>query len=110
MTKTLNAKYLLTYMYYDSCFVYFYLSPLIYPCLIEMLKKNHKIVDTFPVFSTHFMCGYFDFNFKETPSNLFQILKNLQLLRGNAPQTPQRGVAPAPDQGPAGPWTPVQDF
>ena len=41
---------------------------------------------------------------------MFQILKNLQRLRGNAPQTPQRGVAPAPDQGPTGPWTPVQDF
>ena len=70
----------------------------------------HPVVDTFPVFSTPFICGYFDFTFKETPSNLFQILKNLQRLRGVAPQTPQRGVAPAPDQGPAGPWTPVQDF
>ena len=47
---------------------------------------------------------------KERPFFSIQNPKILQLLRGVAPQTPQRGVAPAPDQGPTGPWTPVQDF
>ena len=34
----------------------------------------------------------------------------LNIKKSSAPQTPERGVAPAPDQGPIGPWTPLQDF
>ena len=43
---------------------------------------------------------------KERPFFSIQNPKILQLLRGVAPQTPQRGVAPAPHQGPTGPWNP----
>ena len=66
-----------------------------------------EVVDS--IFTNVFWLAFNSFYctiFKERPIKDLKNLKNLQLLRGFAPQTPQQGVALATHQGATGPWTP----